>query len=211
MDIPHELRDEFPQEISLIERMIRTNYEYRRLAERYDEVNRNIYRIESGEEPTTDEVLARLKKWRLKFKDEIAAILTKLEHRMEDPGKSVRPFKGIFWDDISEFESSHRSHAVRSPPAQKWHCTARSPRSGPPSAASSICRETTTLLRSRLILAAMLVASLTSASIAACAKHSEHEKSYTRAPMRARSIAPRIEFGAAGASRRAAQTCPTLL
>src|SRR5215475_9712189 len=82
MDIPHELRDEFPQEISLIERMIRTNYEFRRLAERYDEVNRNIYRIESGEEPTTDEVLARLKKWRLKFKDEIAAILTMLEHRM---------------------------------------------------------------------------------------------------------------------------------
>jgi hypothetical protein len=33
MDIPHELRDEFPQEISLIERMIRTNYEFRRLAE----------------------------------------------------------------------------------------------------------------------------------------------------------------------------------
>jgi hypothetical protein len=26
MDFPHELRDEFPQEISLIERMIRTNY-----------------------------------------------------------------------------------------------------------------------------------------------------------------------------------------
>jgi uncharacterized protein YdcH (DUF465 family) len=45
MDIPHELRDEFPQEISLIERMIRTNYEFRRLAERYDEVDRNIYRI----------------------------------------------------------------------------------------------------------------------------------------------------------------------
>ena len=49
MDILHELRDEFPQEISLIERMIRTNYEFRRLAERYDEVNLNIYRIESGE------------------------------------------------------------------------------------------------------------------------------------------------------------------
>ena len=62
--------------------MKRTNYEFRRLAERYDEVNRNICRIESGEEPTTDEVLARLKKWRLKLKDEIAAILTKLENRM---------------------------------------------------------------------------------------------------------------------------------
>src|SRR5262249_61903824 len=89
MDIPHELRDEFPQEISLIERMIRTNYEFRRLAERYDEVNRNIYRIESGEEPTTDEVLARLKKWRLKFKDEIAAILTKLEHRRSSSPNSL--------------------------------------------------------------------------------------------------------------------------
>jgi uncharacterized protein YdcH (DUF465 family) len=82
MHIPHELRDEFPQEISLIERMIRTNYEFRRLADRYHEVNRNIFRIESEEEPSTDEVLQRLKKWRLKLKDEIAAILTKLEHRM---------------------------------------------------------------------------------------------------------------------------------
>jgi uncharacterized protein len=82
MHIPHELRDEFPQEISLIERMIRTNYEFRRLADRYDEVNRNIFRIESEEEPSTDEVLQRLKKRRLKLKDEIAAILTKLEHRM---------------------------------------------------------------------------------------------------------------------------------
>jgi uncharacterized protein len=82
MHISHQLREEFPQEISLIERIIRTNYEFRRLAERYDEVNRNIYRVESGEEPTTDEVLKRLKKQRLKLKDEIAAILTKLEHRM---------------------------------------------------------------------------------------------------------------------------------
>ena len=60
MDIPHELRDEFPQEISLIERMIRTNYEFRRLAERYDEVNRNIYRIESGEERTAQEVASEV-------------------------------------------------------------------------------------------------------------------------------------------------------
>ena len=82
MRIPHELRDEFPQESSLIERMIRTNYELRRLALRYDEVNRNIYRIESDEEPTIDEVLERLKKRRLKLKDEIKAILTKLGRRM---------------------------------------------------------------------------------------------------------------------------------
>ena len=53
------------------------------------------------------------------------------------------------------------------------------------------------LLRSTIILGAALVASAASASIAAGAKHSEHEKSYTRAPMRARSMAPRIESGGA--------------
>ena len=31
-----------------------------------------------------------------------------------DPRKSVRPFKGIVCDDISEFESDHLSQAVRS-------------------------------------------------------------------------------------------------
>jgi uncharacterized protein YdcH (DUF465 family) len=82
MRIPHELQDEFPQETSLIERLTRTNHHFMQLAKRYDEVNRHIHRIESEEEPTTDEVLERLKKRRLKLKDEVAIILTKLEHRM---------------------------------------------------------------------------------------------------------------------------------
>ena len=60
-----------------------------------------------------------------------------------------------------------------------------------------VCRETTMLLRSTLIFAAVLVVGSTSASIAAGAKRTEREKSYTRAPMRARSMAPRIESGAA--------------
>jgi hypothetical protein len=34
-----------------------------------------------------------------------------------DSRKSVRPFKGIICDDVSEFESHMPSHAVRSPPA----------------------------------------------------------------------------------------------
>jgi uncharacterized protein len=82
MHVPHDLREEFPQEASLIERLIKDNYQFRRLAERYDEVNREIYRIESDEAPTTDEVLERLKKRRLKLKDEIAGILAKVERRM---------------------------------------------------------------------------------------------------------------------------------
>lgn len=80
--IPHELPDEFPAEKHLIERLTKTNYEFGRLAAAYDEVNRHIWRIESEDEATSDEVLEKLKKRRLLLKDDIAAILTKLERRM---------------------------------------------------------------------------------------------------------------------------------
>lgn len=82
MRIPHELQDEFPQETLFIERLATTNYTFRRLVTRYDEVNRNIYRIESDDAPTADDVLEKLKKRRLKLKDEIASMLAKLERRM---------------------------------------------------------------------------------------------------------------------------------
>jgi uncharacterized protein YdcH (DUF465 family) len=80
--IPHELQDEFPHEMRLIERLEQSNYEFRKLTTCYEEINNNIYRIESEEEPTTDEVLAQFKKQRLKLKDEITALLTKFERRM---------------------------------------------------------------------------------------------------------------------------------
>jgi len=72
MHIPHKLPDEFPDEAVLITRLMKTNYLFRRLAGRYDAVNRQIYRIESEEEPTSDDVLERFKKERLKLKDQIA-------------------------------------------------------------------------------------------------------------------------------------------
>jgi uncharacterized protein YdcH (DUF465 family) len=82
MHIPHELQDEFPEQAGLIKRLKRTNYEFRRLSIRYDEVNHHVHRIESEEEPTTDEVLENLKKQRLKLKDDIATLLAKQERRM---------------------------------------------------------------------------------------------------------------------------------
>jgi uncharacterized protein len=80
--IPHELPEEFPERAALIKRLIRTNYEFRRLSIRYDEVNHHIRRIESEDEPTTDEVLENLKKQRLKLKDDIVTMLAKQERRM---------------------------------------------------------------------------------------------------------------------------------
>lgn len=82
MRFPHNLQDEFPGEGPLIEQLIKTSYEFEQLAARYDEVNRHIYRIESEDEPTTDEVLEKLKKRRLKLKDDIADMLKKTERRM---------------------------------------------------------------------------------------------------------------------------------
>jgi uncharacterized protein YdcH (DUF465 family) len=82
MRFPHELQDEFPDQTQLIERLTKTNYEFGRLTAAYDEVNRHIWRIESENEPTTDEVLERLKKRRLLLRDDIAALLTKEQRRM---------------------------------------------------------------------------------------------------------------------------------
>ena len=82
MRIPHELGDEFPDLAPLIERLSKINYEFGRLAAAYDEVNRHIWRIESEDEPTADEVLEKLKKRRLLLKDDIAALLAKEQRRM---------------------------------------------------------------------------------------------------------------------------------
>jgi uncharacterized protein len=57
--IPHELPDAFPTEKHLIERLTKTNYEFSRTATWYDDVNPQIHRIESEDEPTSDEVLER--------------------------------------------------------------------------------------------------------------------------------------------------------
>ena len=82
MRIPHELQDEFRNEAALIVRLTETNHLFGQLASRYDEVNRHIFRIESEDEPTTDEVLEGLKKERLKLKDQIGGMLTRVERRM---------------------------------------------------------------------------------------------------------------------------------
>jgi uncharacterized protein YdcH (DUF465 family) len=82
MHIPHELPEEFPDETALIERLARDNYVFKRLAVRYVDINRQIHRIESEDQPAEDAVLERLKKDRLKLKDEIAHMLTRENRRM---------------------------------------------------------------------------------------------------------------------------------
>ncbi len=75
MSIPHELSSEFPNSGSAIERLARTHEAFRLLAAAYEEVNRQVWQIESERKPTSDEVLERLKKRRLLLKDDIAVFL----------------------------------------------------------------------------------------------------------------------------------------
>lgn len=79
MSVPHQLGDEFPGQASVIERLSKDNYEFGRLAAAYDEVNREIWRIETIERLTADDVLENLKKRRLLLRDDIALLLAR-EH-----------------------------------------------------------------------------------------------------------------------------------
>jgi len=82
MRIPHELGDELPDQASLIGRLTKANYEFGRPAAAYDEINRQLWRIESEDAPTSDEVLEELKKLRLLLKDDVETLLTKEQRRM---------------------------------------------------------------------------------------------------------------------------------
>jgi hypothetical protein len=47
--IPHELRDEFPKEAHFIERLIKTDYEFGRLAASYDERDSALSLVRASE------------------------------------------------------------------------------------------------------------------------------------------------------------------
>lgn len=73
--VPHELAEEFPEAAEKIHALKTTNAHFARLAETYHEVNREIHRIETRVEPTSDEVEQELRRKRLHLKDEIAAMI----------------------------------------------------------------------------------------------------------------------------------------
>jgi len=73
----HELSAEFPAEHAAIQNLKLTDGKFRRIAEHYDEVNRDIAKIESGLTPASDENLEVLKKVRLRLMDEIAVRISR--------------------------------------------------------------------------------------------------------------------------------------
>ena len=74
--VPHELAEEFPGEVDKIHELKTSHAHFARLFDEYHVVNRQIHRIESGVEPTTDEHSIDLRKQRMHLKDEIASMLS---------------------------------------------------------------------------------------------------------------------------------------
>lgn len=67
----HPLVKEFPTHKELIHRLKMENHHFHNLMEQYEELDKQIYRIESDEEPTSDDYVEQLRKQRLQLKDEL--------------------------------------------------------------------------------------------------------------------------------------------
>jgi len=72
---PHELREDFPEFEDRIHTLKESDQHFRRLAEEYHTVNREIHRIEIGEEHLAPTEAEQIRKKRMLLKDEIYGIL----------------------------------------------------------------------------------------------------------------------------------------
>jgi uncharacterized protein YdcH (DUF465 family) len=72
---PHGLHEEFPEYAAAIHQLKIEDMHFRRLFDRYHDLNREIHRAETDVEPMDDFAIEDLKKRRLALKDEIASIL----------------------------------------------------------------------------------------------------------------------------------------
>jgi uncharacterized protein YdcH (DUF465 family) len=73
--VPHELHEEFPNDIERLREMRQSNTHVARLMDEYHELNRTLHRGETNVEPMADSELTQMRKQRLMLKDEIARLL----------------------------------------------------------------------------------------------------------------------------------------
>lgn len=73
----HDLSAEFPEFKERIHELKMNNHHFSRLYHEYEEVDKEVYRIEEGIETPSDEYTEELKLKRLKLKDELYSMLRK--------------------------------------------------------------------------------------------------------------------------------------
>ena len=71
----HPLVTEFPEHKDAIHRLKMEDTHFQVLMEKYEELDKHVFRIEDGSEPSEDAYVEKLKKERLALKDEILKIL----------------------------------------------------------------------------------------------------------------------------------------
>ena len=72
---PHELNEEFPQQVEKMAKLRQSDAHFEKLSESYHTVNRAIHRAETDVEPTSDDHMQQMRRERMALKDEIAAYL----------------------------------------------------------------------------------------------------------------------------------------
>lgn len=73
--VPHELAEEFPNELETLHALRESSAHAARLMDEYHEVNRSVHRAETDVEPVGDVEMQRLRRQRMTLKDEIARLL----------------------------------------------------------------------------------------------------------------------------------------
>jgi uncharacterized protein len=72
---PHELREEFPEFVDQIHNLKISDKHFIKIADEYHEVNREIHRLEIGNDHASQFEEENLRKKRIRLKDEIYSIL----------------------------------------------------------------------------------------------------------------------------------------
>ena len=72
---PHELAEEFPDQVDAMHALKDSDAHFARLFDEYHEINRAVHRAETDVEPTDDLHMGEMRKQRMRLKDEIAAML----------------------------------------------------------------------------------------------------------------------------------------
>lgn len=72
---PHELHEEFPEQVEQIAKLRHSDGHFAKLSDSYHTVNRAIHRAETDVEPTSDDHMQQMRRERMALKDEIANYL----------------------------------------------------------------------------------------------------------------------------------------
>ncbi|MDG1863096.1 MAG: DUF465 domain-containing protein [Yoonia sp.] len=73
---PHELSDEFPDQMQKMHDLRQTDAHFAKMSDEYHEVNRAVHRAETNVAPTSDEHMNQMRKERMALKDQIASYLS---------------------------------------------------------------------------------------------------------------------------------------